>query len=49
MNSSSLNELVVDSPFYDIIAIPVTLSSLALSFLGVPQCGLHDTRGCEKG
>ncbi|WP_291340920.1 hypothetical protein [Corynebacterium sp.] len=22
------------------------LSSLALSLLGIPQCGLHDTRGC---
>ena len=48
-SSTDLNELVVDSPFYDIIAIPVTLSSLALSFLGVPQCGLHDTRGCKNG
>ena len=48
-SSTDLNELVVDSPFYDIIAIPVTLSSIALSFLGVPQCGLHDTRGCKNG
>ena len=48
-SSTDLNDLVVDSPFYDIIAIQVTLSSIALSFLGVPQCGLHDTRGCEKG
>ena len=48
-SSTDLNELVVDSPIYDIIAIPVTLSSLVLSFIGIPQCGLHDTRGCKKG
>ncbi|PMC68793.1 hypothetical protein [Corynebacterium aurimucosum] len=44
-SSTDLNELVVDSLFYDIIAIPVTLSSLALSFLGVPQCGLGPAPG----
>ena len=48
-STTDLNELVVDSPIYGIIAIPVTLSSIALSFLGIPQCGLHDTRGCKRG
>lgn len=47
-SSTDLNELVF-SPIYDIIAIPVTLSSMVLSFIGIPQCGLHDTRGCKKG
>ncbi|MCG7275523.1 hypothetical protein [Corynebacterium singulare] len=48
-SSTDLNERVVDSPIYGIIAIPVMLSSIALSFLGIPQCGLHDTRGCKRG
>ncbi|SQH99875.1 hypothetical protein [Corynebacterium minutissimum] len=47
-STTDLNEFVVDSPIYGIIAIPVTLSSIALSFIGIPQCGLHDTRGCKK-
>lgn len=27
---------------------PLLLSSVALSVIGVPQCGLHDTRGCHR-
>lgn len=46
-SSLSPSEFGVDHPFFGIIAIPVMLSSFALSMLGIPQCGLHDTTGCK--
>ncbi|ACP33726.1 putative membrane protein [Corynebacterium aurimucosum ATCC 700975] len=45
-SSLSPSEFGVDHPFFGVIAIPVMLSSFALSMLGIPQCGLHDTTGC---
>lgn len=46
-SSLSPSEFGVDHPSFGVIAIPVMLSSFALSMLGIPQCGLHDTTGCK--
>lgn len=45
-SSLSPSEFGVDHPFFGIVAIPVMLSSFALSMLGIPQCGLHDSTVC---
>lgn len=48
VQGSSLNpsNFGVDHPLFGVIAVPVLLSSVTLSMLGFPQCGLHDTTGC---
>lgn len=29
-----------------LISVPVMMSSFGSSLIGIPQCGLHDTRAC---
>ncbi|MDO5453375.1 MAG: hypothetical protein Q4F37_00140 [Corynebacterium sp.] len=49
--SSDLAERFPDvaSALWLLAAVPVIGSSILSSVIGVPQCGLHDTRGCSTG
>lgn len=39
----------VASALWLLAAVPVIGSSILSSVIGIPQCGLHDTRGCPTG
>jgi hypothetical protein len=39
----------VASALWLLAAVPVIGSSILSSAIGIPQCGLHDTRGCPTG
>lgn len=43
--SSHLPQQVREA-IYLMIALPIMTSSLLSSMIGIPQCGLHDTRAC---
>lgn len=46
--SSYLPPQVAEALFL-VFAVPVIGSSILSSMIGIPQCGLHDTRACPTG
>lgn len=36
----------VQTALFVLVGFPIVASSVLSSAIGIPQCGLHDTRGC---